>query len=338
MDICWFFSWIFFIDQIFAFVKVVLGPHAALSCSYSLTPSTLSSSRRPPSVGRARIIEVIKVVEHKVHILLLFSLQMMYNPLIFVHFYPNMRISLSWDSSWLLEFSVSYLIFRMVAPLSRRYILLRWHRWCVLFFLTSPHRLVIEFPALFLELIITHIKSVSAHAMIPHFALNHIIVVSGALAENWLLLKPICRIIIVNVMWVIFWVWPRLLFKLLLVILLLRVAFFTIWIVVEGILATLEGRALVFLRNGDLLLLLRGSIKIAWCCRKFLHVNLLLTVLWLGYVLILTLVYWGILIDLCRMDFTFIIPVTIWTGNIILLFVFTISILSHLKFHLIITK
>ena len=95
MDICWFFSWIFFIDQIFAFVKVVLGPHAALSCSYSLTPSTLSPSRRPPSVGRARIIKVIKVVEHKVHILLLFSLQMMYNPLILVNLYPDMRISLS---------------------------------------------------------------------------------------------------------------------------------------------------------------------------------------------------------------------------------------------------
>lgn len=203
MDICWFFSWCFFLNQIFAFVKVVLSPHAALSCGNSRTPSTLSSCRRPSSIWRAWIVEIIEVVEHEVHIFLFLSLQMMYNPLILVHLYPDMRISLSRDSSRLLKFS-SYLIFRMVAALCRGYILLRRHRHTVLFLLASAHGLVIEFPTLFLELVVTHVKSVSTHAVISHFSLDHIIIVSGALAERSLLLKPICRIIIVDIVWVIF--------------------------------------------------------------------------------------------------------------------------------------
>ena len=204
----------------------------------------------------------------------------MYYPLIFVDLYPDMRISLPRDSSWLLKFS-SYLIFRMVAALCSGNILLRhWHT--VLFLLTSAHGLVIEIPALFLELVVTHIESISAHAVVSHFSLDHIIVVSGALAERSLLLKPVCRIIIVDAMWVIFGVTPRLLFKLLLIVLLLWVALFAIRIVIQGVLAALKGRALIFLGNCDLLLILGGSVEIAWCCRKFLHVNLLLTVLWLS--------------------------------------------------------
>ena len=281
MDICWFFGWCFFLDQIFAFVKVVLSPHAALSCGNSRTPSTLSSCRRPSSIWRAWIVEIIEVVEHEVHIFLFLSLQMVYNPLILVHLYPDMRISLSRDSSRLLKFS-SYLIFRMVAALCRGHILLRRHWHTVLFLLASAHGLVIEFPTLFLELVVTHVESVSTHAVISHFSLDHIIIVSGALAERSLLLKPICRIIIVDIVWVIFGVWSRLLFKLLLVVLLLWVALFAIRIVIQGILAALEGRTLIFLGYSDLLLLLGGSVEIAWCCRKFLHVNLLLTILWLG--------------------------------------------------------
>lgn len=231
MDICWFFHWRFFLDQVFAFVKVILGSHSALSCGDSRTPSALGSSCRPPSVWCAWIVEIIEIVEHEVHIFLFFSLQMMYNPLIFVDLYPDMRICLSWDSSWLLKFS-SDLIFRMVAALCSGHILLRRHWHTVLFFLTSAHGLVIEFPALFLELVVTHVESVSAHAVVSHFSLDHIVVVSGAMAEGSLLLKPVCRIIIVDVMWVIFGVTPRLLFKLLLIVLLLWVALFAIRIVI----------------------------------------------------------------------------------------------------------
>lgn len=95
MDICWFFHWRFFLDQVFAFVKVILGSHAALSSGDSRTPSALGSSCRPPSVWCAWIVEIIEIVEHEVHIFLFFSLQMMYNPLIFVDLYPDMRICLS---------------------------------------------------------------------------------------------------------------------------------------------------------------------------------------------------------------------------------------------------
>ena len=95
MDICWFFGWCFFLDQIFAFVKVVLSPHAALSCGNSRTPSTLSSCRRPSSIWRAWIVEIIEVVEHQIHVLFFVNLQMVDYPLIFVNLDSDVGIRLS---------------------------------------------------------------------------------------------------------------------------------------------------------------------------------------------------------------------------------------------------
>jgi hypothetical protein len=61
------------LQQVLALIEVVLGPHASLGSSDALSPSPLASCR-PPSIGRIRIIEVVEVVEHQVHILLLLPL------------------------------------------------------------------------------------------------------------------------------------------------------------------------------------------------------------------------------------------------------------------------
>lgn len=124
---------------------------------------------------------------------------MVYDSLILMYLYPNVSVGLSRDCPRLDKVTplLYDLIIRVVASLRRGHILL-WR--LILFFLASAHRLVIELPALFLELVVAHVKSVSAKAVIAHFTL---IIIGWALAEDWLLLKPVSCVIIVDVVWII---------------------------------------------------------------------------------------------------------------------------------------
>ena len=81
------------------------------------------------------------------------------------------------------------------------------HRYCILLFLPPAHRLVIKFATLFLKLIIADVKSVSSETMIAHLIIKTVII-CWILTENSLLLKTICRAIIVNIMWIVLWVGP----------------------------------------------------------------------------------------------------------------------------------
>ena len=92
MDIC-FFNGRFLLQQILTFIEVVLRSHAALGSCHSLPAAALASCG-PSAVGGVRIVKVIKVIEHQVHVLLLLSLQVVDDSLVFVNFYPDVRICL----------------------------------------------------------------------------------------------------------------------------------------------------------------------------------------------------------------------------------------------------
>lgn len=74
MDICWFFDRGLLLYQIFAFVEVILSPHAALGGGHTRTPSALGTCRRPPAIRCAWIIEIIEVIKHEVHVFLFLAL------------------------------------------------------------------------------------------------------------------------------------------------------------------------------------------------------------------------------------------------------------------------
>ena len=129
-------------------------------------------------------------------------------------------------------------------------------------FLPPAHRLVIELPTLLLELVITYIECISSKTMIAHLICKTIII-GRILTKYSLLLKTISRIIIINIMSIVFRVGSRLVVILLLVVLLLRVAMLQILIIIQSVLPTLERCALIFRTHSDLLLVLRSSIEIA---------------------------------------------------------------------------
>lgn len=210
MNICWFFYWCLLFDQVLTFVEVVLRPHAPLSGCHSRTPSSLScSSSGSPAIWSVRIVKIIEVVKHEIHVFLFLSLQVMDNPLIFVHLYPDVSISLTRNSSRLDKISLELIICRrVVTPLSCGDIRDR-NRNCnrVLLFLPSAHGLIVELTILFLLLIVTHVECVTTHAMITHLFLDHAVVVCGTLSKFWLL-ESVSSIIIVNIMGGIFRVRP----------------------------------------------------------------------------------------------------------------------------------
>ena len=169
------------INEIFAFVKIVLCSHAPLclctscSCHWSASITVGTSSCWSSTIWcSSTIIKVIEIVEHQVHVFLFFTLQVVDDTLVFVNFDSNVGVSLSGYSSRLNELPLRILV-HVITPLGSWYI--SNHMWSSLHILnwttikllgSSTHRLVIEFSALLLKLVITYIEGVSTKAMITH--------------------------------------------------------------------------------------------------------------------------------------------------------------------------
>ena len=65
---------------------------AFIHCSTCCRSSFISS--------RLFFIEIVEIVEHQIHIFLLFTLKVMYYSMIFMNFYSNMSVRLSRYCSW----------------------------------------------------------------------------------------------------------------------------------------------------------------------------------------------------------------------------------------------
>lgn len=84
---------VFFIN--FSVVKLVLSPHwFGCSSTWSHWPLSIRSLCNPRIV-----VEVVEVVEHQVHVLFLFILQVVNDPLVFVYFNSDVGVWLSRYSS-----------------------------------------------------------------------------------------------------------------------------------------------------------------------------------------------------------------------------------------------
>lgn len=85
--------WRLIFQQVLALIKVILSSHSSLGGGH---PSlSFSACGGPPPVGSPLVIEIIEIVKHEVHVLLLLPLQMVYNSLVLVHLYPDVGIGLS---------------------------------------------------------------------------------------------------------------------------------------------------------------------------------------------------------------------------------------------------
>ena len=137
-----------------------MSSHASLSLSASKSvgsdrPSSVilsSCSWSSPVWCRCVVVvpfvKVIKIIEHKIHVLLFFTLKMVDDALVFVDFDPDMRISLARDSSRLYKVGLRLFLLHVVITLaSIRCLLLslmltRRHRISrapIEFLLTSTH-------------------------------------------------------------------------------------------------------------------------------------------------------------------------------------------------------
>lgn len=95
-------------------VKVILGSQAALglgtvassSRTHEVGPTTsgaFSTSCGSPAIGIVCVVKIVEVIKHEIHIFGLLTLKMVNDPLVFMHFYSNVSISLSRYSPWLDE-------------------------------------------------------------------------------------------------------------------------------------------------------------------------------------------------------------------------------------------
>ena len=84
-------------DERFFTVTLILGAHPSSSGSYR--PLTDGASLRSSYLILLILVKIVEVVKHEVHVLLLLTLQMVDDPLIFVNFNSYMSISLSGDGS-----------------------------------------------------------------------------------------------------------------------------------------------------------------------------------------------------------------------------------------------
>lgn len=78
-------------------VTLVLGAHP--SSSRSNRPLADGASERSSSFILLVLVKIVEVVKHEIHVLLLLTLQVVDNPLIFVNFDSYVSISLSRDGS-----------------------------------------------------------------------------------------------------------------------------------------------------------------------------------------------------------------------------------------------
>ena len=172
------------LNQGFWLVEVALSPVTSLRLRtrvlnlvglHSFDSPTLSApatSGRSPPRGIVSIVEVIKVVEHQIHVLALLILKVVDNSLVLLHLYPDMGVSLPRDSPWFDEIAarslfLGQLILHVVSALSRRDIL-NHPIWSVInIILLSPvHRLVIEIPRLLVQLVIRDVEGIPPEAMV----------------------------------------------------------------------------------------------------------------------------------------------------------------------------
>ena len=165
-------AWVvlFTLDKCFAFIEIILSSKTSL-CIRSMTCiidfwslSICCTSSWPPAIRLSTLnVEFIKIVEHQVHIFLLFSLEMVYDSLILVNFNSYVGISLPRNSPWLYKIA---LLIVVIISLSCR----NFHMRSIIerFPISSSHGLIIELSALFLEMVIADIESISAEAVVSH--------------------------------------------------------------------------------------------------------------------------------------------------------------------------
>lgn len=156
-------------------VKVFLSAVGSLRLRTSATDkrdSVPGAGRRWHARSRPEIVEVIEVVEEQVHVLevLLLALQVVDNALVFVHLYPDVRVSLPrlrsrGDEGRLLlvltnHWLLGQVLVHWVLPTARASV--------GLLLLAPAERLVVKLAALLLNLVITNIESVAAEAVVAH--------------------------------------------------------------------------------------------------------------------------------------------------------------------------
>lgn len=128
------------------------------------------------AIAIVRVAEVVEVVEHEIHILLFFTLQVVDDSLILVHFDADVGVSLPRNCPWLNK--ASCLLVHVVASLCSRHIMPHIR---VQPLLPPAHRLIIEFAALFLQLVVADVECVSAEAVVAH---SHLILLSIQMIEH----------------------------------------------------------------------------------------------------------------------------------------------------------
>ena len=145
---------LFSLNKSLALIEIVLCSHASL-CIWTMWGILVDywsfavgcTSSGPPSVIVWAVdVELVEVVEHEVHIFLFFALEVMNDSLILVNFYSDVSISLSWDCSWLNK--IAWLVIMIVSLCCWNFhvssSIVQWSS------VSSAHRLIIKFSALFL--------------------------------------------------------------------------------------------------------------------------------------------------------------------------------------------
>ena len=163
------------------FVEVMLSSHARVASTAGQRSFAVGVSGSGSSAVEfgLQVVEIIEVVEHEVHVFLLFSLQMVYDALVFVHFDADVCVRLPRNGPRL-DKAVGVALVHVVTAQHILLVLQVLLRSNVGLLLAPADVLVVELAALFLELVVTDIKRVSAHAVVAHPHLVRLAVLHGA--------------------------------------------------------------------------------------------------------------------------------------------------------------
>lgn len=170
-------------------IKVILSSQATLSlrsvCATTWThqvgpaAASFSTSCGSSAIRVVCVVEIVEVIKHEIHIFGLLTLKMVNDPLVFVHFYSNVSISLSRYSPWLDEVTRSQGIWILLIIICI-HIVTTLGCWnitlmmislpvlvIVLQFLATPNRLIVEVFRLLLKLVIRHVEGIAPHRIVP---------------------------------------------------------------------------------------------------------------------------------------------------------------------------
>jgi len=171
------------------FVKIVLRAHACIwhTSNWGNWPFASLSSLSAAVLGWWFIWKIVEIVKHEVHIFLLFTLQMMYDSLVFMHLDTNVSICLSRNGSGFYEICLLQLIIHLI--LNRSLI--------KQLFLSSTYALICKVSVLFLKLIFRNIKSISTQAVISHPHLAKFVIVFRQRLFSFVLvvISPACSVV-----------------------------------------------------------------------------------------------------------------------------------------------